>query len=55
MEKMINRMVMITAGLLRIIASSVQKSSSKKYDKLVFLNGSGRHGKVFAFLNDRVR
>jgi hypothetical protein len=56
MKKMINRMFMVAAGLfLLVTATWAQKSSTEKADKLIFLNGTTKEGKVLAFVEEKVR
>jgi hypothetical protein len=56
MKKTIKKILLIAAGLFLLAVSvSAQKSSTERTDKLVFLNGTTREGKVLAFADENIR
>ncbi len=56
MKKMLNTMLLVAAGLFLLVTAAVaQRSSTEKTDKLVFLNGTVKEGKVLAFTDEKVK
>lgn len=56
MKKIINKIAAVIAALLLIIATTTaQKSGTEKTDKLTFLNGTVKEGKVLAFTDEKIK
>jgi hypothetical protein len=55
MKKIIYKIFLLSAGLFLLLnQGAAQKTGSEKTDKITFLNGTTRDGKVLAFLDERI-
>lgn len=57
MKQKITKLTIISAGmfLLAISMVSAQSSNTAKSDKIIFLDGNAKEGKITAFANDKIR
>jgi hypothetical protein len=56
MKKIISKIFLVTTSLfLMTIAASAQKGYTEKPDKVIFLNGTVKEGRVLAFADEKIR